>query len=304
MIPTPRTTRISFACPLALLAVALLALAAPRTGSAAARAELALDVYTAAPEAFGVTSTLVYGPTEAVLIDAQFTNGDAEKLAERIAAVAPGRKLKAIVVTHPHPDHYFGTAVLHARFPETPIYMSPAGIAEWRTTVAGKLAYWGGALGKAVPAAVPTPEPAPVALTVDGETLEIVSDLQGDVLVPCNSYVWVPSLQAAVVGDLAYAGTHVWLAESNAASRVGWKKSLQAIAALNARTVVAGHKASPQTLDSPTSLSYVAGYLDAFESARGHARDAAELVTAMKAAYPGAALEPVLAIAAQAAFPR
>ena len=283
--------------------LALAFMVAPGLAPAASAAKLALDVYTAAPEAFGVTSTLIYGPTEAVLVDAQFTNGDAQKLADRIASVAPGRKLKAIVITHPHPDHYFGTAVLHERFPGTPILMSAAGIADWKTTVAGKLAYWGGALGAAVPKAVPTPEPLPEALTVDGERLEIVSGLQGDVLAPCNSYVWVPSLDAAIVGDLAYAGTHVWLAESNEGTRAGWKKSLQAIAARHPKVVVAGHKASPQTPDAPAALAAVGAYIDTFESAKAQAKDAAGLVAAMKKAYPDAALEPVLTIAADAAFP-
>jgi glyoxylase-like metal-dependent hydrolase (beta-lactamase superfamily II) len=283
--------------------VGLALTAASGLAQAAPAAKLALEVYTAAPEAFGVTSTLIYGPTEAVLVDAQFTVADAQKLADRIAAVAPGRKLKAIVITHPHPDHYFGTAVLRGRFPGTPILMSAAGIADWKTTVAGKLAYWGGALGAAVPKAVPTPEPLPAALTVDGEPLEIVAGLQGDVLAPVNSYVWVPSLQTAVVGDLAYAGTHVWLAESNAVTRAAWKKSLRVIAARHPKVVVAGHKASAQTPDSPASLDEVAAYIDAFEAAKAQAKDAAGLIAAMKKAYPNTALEPVLAIAADAAFP-
>lgn len=282
-------------------ALALAAAAGPVTAAPAPK--LALEVYTTVPEAFGVTSTLIYGPTEAVLVDAQFTNGDAQTLADRIAAVAPGRKLKAIVITHPHPDHYFGTAVLHERFPETPIVMSAAGIADWQATVAGKLAYWGGAMGAAVPKAVPTPEPLPATLSVDGERLEIVSGLQGDVLAPCNSYVWVPSLEAAIVGDLAYAGTHVWLAESRPATRAGWKRSLEAIAARHPKIVVAGHKASPQTPDSPAVLAAVAAYIDTFEAAKAQAKDAVGLVSAMKKAYPDAALDPVLTIAADAAFP-
>ena len=75
--------------------------------SATAAPKLALDVHTADAGAFGVTSTLVYGPTEAILVDAQFRNSDADQLAARIRSVAPGRTLKAIVVTHAHPDHYF-----------------------------------------------------------------------------------------------------------------------------------------------------------------------------------------------------
>lgn len=63
---------------------------------------LALDVYTADTSAFGVTSTLISGRTEAILVDAQFTISDARQLAERIAA--KGKRLKAIVITHAPPD--------------------------------------------------------------------------------------------------------------------------------------------------------------------------------------------------------
>src|ERR1700691_5888490 len=39
-----------------------------------AKGALQLEVYTADEESFGVTSTLIYGKTEAVLVDAQFLN--------------------------------------------------------------------------------------------------------------------------------------------------------------------------------------------------------------------------------------
>lgn len=287
---------------LAILSVALAGLALGGSPTHAA-SKLALDVYTAPPEAFGVTSTIVYGPTEAVIIDTQFTKSDATRVAERLATVAPGRKLKAIFITHPHPDHYFGSAVLHERFPQAPILMSATGIPDFEKSVGPKIQYWGGVLGAEIPKSVPTPQPAPDVLTVDGERLEIVSGLQGDVNEPVNSYVWIPSLQAVVAGDLAYAGTHVWVAESNDGTRAAWRKSLVAIAARHPRIVVAGHKASPTTPDGPDSLGFVRAYLDAFERAKAAAKAPAELVAAMKKAYPQAALDPILEIAANAAFP-
>ena len=72
-------------------------------GGRLARAEsapLVLDIYTADSQGLGVTSTLIYGDQEAILVDTQFRIADAEKLADRIAA--KGRRLKAILITHPH----------------------------------------------------------------------------------------------------------------------------------------------------------------------------------------------------------
>ena len=73
-----------------------------------------------------MTSTLIYGDTEAILVDTQFRISDAEKLADRIAA--KGRRLKAILVTHPHFDHFYGASVLLRRFPGTPVYASASDI--------------------------------------------------------------------------------------------------------------------------------------------------------------------------------
>jgi glyoxylase-like metal-dependent hydrolase (beta-lactamase superfamily II) len=284
--------------PLAALALVLLT-----PLSAAAAPKLALDVYTADAGAFGVTSAVIFGPTEAVLIDAQFRNSDADKLAARIRSVAPGRKLKAIVVTHAHPDHYFGATRLLEHFPGTPVYLSAAGIEEFKQSVDGKLAFWGGVYGSDVPKQVAVPQPSPQQLTVDGETLEIVSGIQGDVQAPSNSYVWIPSLGALVASDLVYSGTHVWLADSDAASRRGWNAALTAIESKHhPRVVVAGHKARPQGENSPADIAFVRRYIEDFDRLRVQAQTDAELIAAMRAAYPDLALTDILGFAAKAAF--
>ena len=56
----------------------------------------------------------------------QFRISQAKKLADQVAA--RGRRLKAIIVTHPDSDHYIGTAVLRERFPDTPIYLTAAAL--------------------------------------------------------------------------------------------------------------------------------------------------------------------------------
>src|SRR5207253_10613816 len=111
-----------------VLAGLLLAVSTP--AALAAAVPLELDVYTATPEGLGVTSTLISGPTEAILVDAQFRKSDAEKVADKV--VASDKKLKAIFVTHAHPDHYFGTAVLRKRFPGVPVYMTAAALKEFK----------------------------------------------------------------------------------------------------------------------------------------------------------------------------
>ena len=55
---------------------------------------LKLDIYNASENSFGVASVIVSGKTDAVLIDAQFTLADAEKVAQQIKN--SGKKLICI----------------------------------------------------------------------------------------------------------------------------------------------------------------------------------------------------------------
>ncbi|HSW59055.1 MAG TPA: MBL fold metallo-hydrolase, partial [Dehalococcoidales bacterium] len=59
---------------------------------------------------FEVASLIVMGRTDAVLIDAQWTLSNAHRVIAEI--LETGKILKAIYVTHAHPDHYFGLGTI------------------------------------------------------------------------------------------------------------------------------------------------------------------------------------------------
>ena len=78
---------------------------AASSGLARANSKLKLNVFTASAEGFMVTSTLISGKEDAVLIDAQMTVNDAERVA---TAIQESKKnLTTIYITHSNPDHYF-----------------------------------------------------------------------------------------------------------------------------------------------------------------------------------------------------
>src|SRR5271167_2256496 len=69
-------------------------------------------------EAFGfdpITSTLIFGEHDAVLVDAMTTVAEAEALADWIAL--HNRNLEIIYITHAHFDNFFGLSILLDRFP-------------------------------------------------------------------------------------------------------------------------------------------------------------------------------------------
>ena len=59
-------------------------------------------------------SHIILGKKEAILIDAQFNVEDAQNVVDLI--LQSGRKLSKIIITHPHPDHYYGLQVIGAKF--------------------------------------------------------------------------------------------------------------------------------------------------------------------------------------------
>lgn len=254
------------------------------TAYAAPRLETA--VYVADDAAFDVTSTLIFGPTEAVLIDAQYRNSDAAKVADMVEA--KHRRLKAIFVTHPDEDHYLGLAVLHQRFPETPIYMTPAALKEFLRVSPAWIKERRKSAPDETPQALPQPLAVPQAtLSVDGQQIEILADLQGDYgAQPLNSALWLPSERILVTGDFAFNGIHPWTYGSSAAGRAAWRQALARLLAYPARTIIAGHKKTADLPDTAAAITATGQYLADFDAVRQSCPDKACFIGAMKAKYP------------------
>ncbi|MCE9579319.1 MAG: MBL fold metallo-hydrolase [Deltaproteobacteria bacterium] len=280
----------------ALFATAATAAAAASAAPAAA-APLTTTVYTGSADGFYVTSTLVAGEKDAILIDGQFDLADAHRL---VATILESKKrLTTIYVTHFHPDHYFGLAVVMQAFPKATLVALPAAVAEIKASYKAKLGYWGPIYG----ANLTTKPPIPTALkgaslTLEGQTLEIHA-ARGDA--EHNSYVWIPSTKTVIAGDIVYHGVHPWTAESDAAARAGWRASLDELAKLGPTTVVPGHR-EPRTKDDASGIAQTRAYLAAFDAAVAGTASSAEAQKKVKAAFPDLQLDLILQIGADAAF--
>jgi len=287
--------------PLIITALALPLTLPAFTGTARAESKLEVQVITASQPGFFVDATIVSGEKEAILIDSSFTMADAHRV---VAALLDSKKnLTTVYVTHSHPDHYFGLTAIKQAFPKAKLVALPATIADIKKTWQGKVKQWGPMYGDNIPShpVLPTPLKAKdTTLTVDGQTLEIHGGVQGDE--PNNSYVWIPSIKTAIVGDIVYTGVHPWTAETNAEARKAWLKTLDEVAALGPTTVVAGHK-DPARKDDAAGIDETRAYLKAFDEAVAASKSADEVETKMKAKYPKLALDVILHFGAAAQFP-
>jgi glyoxylase-like metal-dependent hydrolase (beta-lactamase superfamily II) len=279
-----------------LLLSSLLVLGASRP--ARAEAPLTVEVLTASPQGFLVDSTLVMGKKEAVLIDAQFTRADAHRV---VAAVLDSRKiLTTVYVTHSHPDHYFGLNVIREAFPGARIVALPATIEGIKRTWKQKVGQWGPMFGANLTSEPIVPSPlAGNTITLEGQTLEIHGGVQGDEA--NSSYVWIPSIRTVVAGDIVYQRVHPWTAETNAAGRKAWARTLAEVAALGPKTVIAGHK-DPKAPDDVSGIEFTRQYLEDFDAAVESSKSGDEVEKKIKARYPNAALDVIAHFGAAAQF--
>jgi len=273
----------------------------PHLAAASSAPKLRLEHVGSDSLSFNVIATLIIGPTEALLWDTQYHLADARRLADRIAA--SGKRLKAIVISHPDHDHFAGAAVIVERFPGTPVYMTPKALEEYKRTAPPAFRGEKTRSPQIFADSIVMPQPLPsMRLTVDGEHVEVIPDLTGDVITGVNSVLWIPSISTVLASDVVFDRVHAWLGSSDTTSRKAWRASIQRIASLEPKVVVAGHKKDVNAPDSPDVLAAMDRYLADFDALRASAVNGPALFQAMKAKYPDHAVSMLLRYAAQMAF--
>ncbi|VCW51824.1 hypothetical protein BANRA_00026 [Klebsiella pneumoniae] len=147
---------------------------------------------------FAVNSTLVSGPHEAVLFDAQFSVKDGEKLVEMIKK--NGKPLSRIVITSGDPDFYFGLEPLVKAFPQAEVVATPEVVKHIAATKAAKLAYWGPQMKDGAPTQVYVPQALEAnSFTIDGEKVTIMQPHD------YAAFVWIRA-NKTILGGTGVAG--------------------------------------------------------------------------------------------------
>ncbi|WP_313275671.1 MBL fold metallo-hydrolase [Stenotrophomonas sp.] len=246
---------------------------------------------------FAVSSVLLSGVNDAVLVDAQFSTADAAKLVEMIKASR--KKLTTIYISHGDPDFYFGLETLHAAFPDAQILATPQTIAHIQASKDEKLRIWGPQLGANAPGTLLVPSPLQGdSLQLEGQTLQVIG-LDG--ASPGRTVLWVPSIRTVMGGVLVDAGSHVFMADTQTPqSHQDWLAALQRIQALEPLRVIPGHYAAGAPQDM-AAVEFTAGYIRAFDEEAAKTKSANALMAAMKQRYPGLEGEASLELSAKVA---
>ncbi|MDP5032631.1 MAG: MBL fold metallo-hydrolase [Paraglaciecola sp.] len=244
---------------------------------------------------FPVSSVLITGPTEAILVDAQFQRNDAQTLVDMIKQ--SGKKLTTIYISHGDPDFYFGLDVITTAYPKAKVLASAKTQAYIKASMEPKKAYWSPILKDNAPQALVVPEVLKGdTLMVDGEEVNILG-LDGHD--PKHTFVYIPSTRTVLGGVVIFGNMHVFLADSQTPdSRQRWYKTLDVIEQLEPTTVIPGHFLGdkPMTIQS---AHFTRHYIQDFEKVAKVSSNSAELIAKMKARYPDVGSDSILTLSAK-----
>ena len=274
-----------YSCAVLLYGCALLAftLASP----AKARQAFAIKVVTPAGDQFWANSIVIEGTHEVMLVDAQLTKTNAEKVLQAIKATQ--KPLSIIYITHEHADHFLGLEVFKEAYPTARVLANSNVVDRINKVYQEKIDKWRGILGSdAASHMVVISKYDENFIRFDDSKIEILKNVQGDT--DANTMLWLPGQRALIAGDVLFNDMHVYTAETDVAARKRWLGSLQKIKELEPAVVIPGHSKVGAPIDGTSAVAFTEKYLLIFEQELKKANEPDDLIRAMKEDFPSADL--------------
>jgi glyoxylase-like metal-dependent hydrolase (beta-lactamase superfamily II) len=248
-----------------------------------------------------ITSTLIMGKHDAVLVDPPATLAQAAAVGDWIDA--SGRTVRQIYITHGRGGHWFGAMPLLHRFPDASV-LATSGTKDLmaaQNQPGFRNLFW----DTVFPGHLPTGE---VAVSV----VDVGFELEGVPLLPVEvgrtdtgvtTILHIPDIGLIVAGDVVYNGVHPYLIESGAMGGIdAWLTALDIAEGLRAATVIAGHK-DPRAFDTPSEIQSTRRYLSDARRLQADCTSAEQFYKGMLALHPHRLNPGVLWDAAMTLFP-
>ena len=225
-----------------------------------------------APEAgFLSNSHLILGRTSSILIDAQFSVNESKNVVELIESSK--KHLSTIVITHSHPDHYYGLETLGRHYSNANII----GDAHTMREVQKSIGHWMD-IDETNRKYASTTTIQEGQLSLDGEKFIFLTVEKGES--PANTTIYIPSIKALFIGDLASNDVHMWLAENNTER---WLTHLQKVRRIGPiDSIYPGHGAKGNVF----LISKAEKYIRDFQATVATSPDESSAIATMTALYP------------------
>jgi len=248
---------------------------------------LVITVVTPAGDQFWANSIIIEGTHEVMLVDAQLTKTNAEKVLQAIKATH--KPLSIIYITHEHADHFLGLEVFKEAYPAARVLANSNVVDRINKVYQEKIDKWKGILGSdAASRTVVISKYDDNFIEFDNSRIEIFKSIQGDT--DANTMLWLPGQKALIAGDVLFNDLHVYTAETDVAARKRWLDSLEKIRDLKPAAVFPGHSKVGAPIDATSAVDFTAKYLLIFEEELKKAKTPDDLVKAMREQFPSADL--------------
>src|SRR6267154_2279016 len=263
------------------------ALALTQASLAKSPQAFSIKVVTSSDDQFWANSIIIEGTHEVMLVDAQLTKTNAERVLQEIKAT---RKPPSIIyITHEHADHFLGLEVFKEAYPRARIIANSAVVDRINKVYQEKIDKWKKLLSSdAASHVVGISNFDPGAIEFGDSKIQVFKHIRGDT--DENTMLWIPGQRILIAGDVVFNDMHVYTAETDSEAREKWLNSLGKIRALKPSVVIPGHSKVGAPLDANTAVDFTERYLLVFEEELKKARDPDSLIKVMKDRFPSAGL--------------
>lgn len=238
-----------------------------------------------------VSSSLIMGEKEIVVVATQATKYASERLADEIEKT--GLKLTYVYLGHAHLDHSQGASILKQRFPDAKFVAEPtvAKLQQLRIESDDERAIARFGDNAAVPSVPFEPLDSDV-LMIEGREIQLWHDHIGDVGIghedEPHTVVYIPDLKALLPNDICYFGAHMMMGGSTDSSRAKWKEQIRSYMDLEPEVVIPGHipRSRSSEMTAEGVLQHSLEYIEAYENALYSSETSDEVIAKMLAKYP------------------
>jgi glyoxylase-like metal-dependent hydrolase (beta-lactamase superfamily II) len=267
--------------------ISLLFLISRPSAFAGGRHGFSIKVFTSTDDQFWANSVIIEGTREVMLVDAQLTKINAERVLQEIRETK--KPLSIIYITHEHADHFLGLEVFKEAYPGVRIIANSAVTDRINKVYQEKVDKWKKILGSGATSSVVAIEKFDGNfINFENSKIEVLKNIRGDT--DENTMLWIPGQRILISGDVLFNNMHVYTAETDSKARGKWLNSLQEIRELKPSVVIPGHSKAGAPLDASSAVDFTENYLLVFDEELKKAKGPGTFIDAMKERFPSADL--------------